>query len=49
MVLFDPDALWKYSRSFSLSRNSPFLGRTLRGRVLQVWAGSLIFREGSFV
>ena len=49
MVLFDPDALWHYSRSFSLSRNSPFLGKTLRGRILQVWAGSLIFREGIFV
>jgi len=49
MVLFDPDSEWIYERTFSRSSNTPFLGRTLRGRVLRVWVKHEIFREGEFV
>jgi dihydroorotase len=49
MVLFDPDSVWRYSKTFSLSSNSPFLGRTLRGRVLRVWVNNEVYREGDFV
>lgn len=49
LVLFDPGASWEFNRTLSLSANSPFLGRTLRGKVLRVWNGGEIFREGRFV
>lgn len=34
LTLFDPDATWTYERSFSKSKNSPFFGQTLTGRVV---------------
>ena len=34
LTLFDPTGTWIYNRSFSKSRNSPFLGQTLTGRVI---------------
>lgn len=39
VVLFDPDSEWTVERGdfASSSRNSPYLGRTLRGRVVQTW------------
>lgn len=49
MVLFDPGAVWTWERTFSKSCNSPFLGRKLRGRVLRVWMGREVYREGDFV
>lgn len=49
MVLFDPRAKWFYERSRSLSRNSPFMGTELTGRVLRVWRGRELYRDGEFV
>jgi dihydroorotase len=34
LTLFDPAASWTYERTFSKSKNSPFLGQTLTGRVI---------------
>lgn len=34
LTLFDPAGRWTYDRSLSKSRNSPFLGQTLTGRVI---------------
>ncbi len=49
-VLFDPDAEYTLAGAgtFSLSCNTPFLNRPLRGRVRAVWNGGLIYREDSF-
>ncbi len=32
-TLFNPDALWVYEKSLSKSKNTPFLGKKLRGQV----------------
>ncbi len=34
LTLFDPTATWTYERTASKSKNSPFLGHTLTGRVV---------------
>ncbi|GAB2585956.1 dihydroorotase [Spirosoma areae] len=34
LTLFDPTERWTYERTFSKSKNSPFLGQTLTGRVV---------------
>ncbi|GAB3934336.1 dihydroorotase [Larkinella terrae] len=34
LTLFDPDAEWTYERTASRSKNSPFFGKTLRGKAL---------------
>ncbi|GAB3896502.1 dihydroorotase [Spirosoma agri] len=34
LTLFDPTASWVYDRTVSKSKNSPFLGQTLTGRVI---------------
>ncbi|MFD2935743.1 dihydroorotase [Spirosoma flavum] len=34
LTLFDPAGTWTYDRTFSKSKNSPFLGQTLTGRVI---------------
>jgi len=49
-VLFDPEKEYTLEETgtFSLSRNTPFLRRRLRGRVIAVWKGDLIYREGIF-
>jgi len=46
LVVLDLKAEWTYSPScvLSLSRNSPFLGRTMRGRVSAVLLGDKLFR-----
>ena len=49
MVLFDPDRKWTYESTFSMSANSPYLGREIRGRVVRVWAGKELYRDGEFV
>jgi dihydroorotase len=49
LVVFDPEAEWTVSpESFaSMGRNSAFLGRTLRGRVVHtIRAGELMVRDG---
>ncbi len=51
LVLFDPDAEWTYDASagFSKSRNSPWSGQKLRGRVRRTYvAGRLVFADGGF-
>lgn len=34
LALFDPAGTWTYTQTFSKSKNSPFLGQTLTGRVV---------------
>ncbi len=34
LTLFDPTGSWTYDRTLSKSKNSPFLGQTLTGRVV---------------
>ena len=34
LTLFDPTGTWTYNRTHSKSKNSPFLGQTLTGRVI---------------
>jgi dihydroorotase len=48
LVAFDPDAEWVVEPPFaSRSRNSAFLGRTLRGRVVHtMFRGELVVHEG---
>ncbi len=45
--LFDPDMEWKVSREtlHSKSLNTPFLGQTMRGRVVRHWMGGKIIAE----
>lgn len=49
MVLFDPLENWRYSRTNSRSTNSPFFGEKLTGKILRVWFGRELYREGEFV
>ncbi len=43
LTLFDPAGTWTYDRTLSKSRNSPFLGQTLTGRVVgTVYQGQFI-------
>jgi dihydroorotase len=46
LVVLDLKAEWKFTadRVLSLSRNSPFLGRTMRGRVAAALVGNKLFR-----
>jgi len=46
LVVLDLKAEWKYTadRVLSLSRNSPYLGRTMRGRVVAALLGDRLFR-----
>jgi dihydroorotase len=48
LVAFDPDAEWMVEAPFaSRSRNSAFLGRPLRGRVVHtVFRGELVVEGG---
>lgn len=34
LTLFDPDETWVYNKTFSKSKNSPFLGKELKGKVI---------------
>jgi len=52
LVLFDPQASWTVDprQLLSRSRNSPFAGRTLRGRVVHtLLRGRFTVRDGSVV
>lgn len=52
LIVFDPAAKWTFepARSASLSRNSPWLGRPLKGRVLHtILQGLLVVRDGSLM
>jgi dihydroorotase len=47
-VLFDPDKEWVYSRAAirSKSKNSPFIGQTLKGRcVCTICRGEIVFKD----
>lgn len=49
VVILDPDAVWKYeaAEGFSKSRNSPWSGRMLTGRVEATYVnGRLVYRAG---
>ena len=49
VVLLDPARRWVYdpAQGFSKSRNSPWAGRELEGRVLATWvAGRLVYQQG---
>jgi dihydroorotase len=49
VVLLDPARRWAYdpAAGFSKSRNSPWAGRELEGRVLATWAGGrLVYQPG---
>jgi len=49
LTVFDPEARWTVGESVSASRsaNTPFAGRTLRGRVVHtVWNGEFVVRDG---
>ena len=49
VVILDPDAAWSYeaAEGFSKSRNSPWSGRTLTGRVEATYVnGRLVYRAG---
>jgi dihydroorotase len=46
VVLLDPERRWQYdpAKGFSKSRNSPWAGQILQGRVVATWvAGELVF------
>jgi dihydroorotase len=49
VVLLDPSRRWVYdpAHGFSKSRNSPWAGRELEGRVLATWVGGrLVYQQG---
>jgi dihydroorotase len=49
VTLVDPEVEWAVDaeRFFSKSRNTPFHGRSLKGRVTQTWVGGrLVFADG---
>jgi dihydroorotase len=49
VVLLDPGRRWVYdpAQGFSKSRNSPWAGRELEGRVLATWVGGrLVYQQG---
>jgi dihydroorotase len=49
VVLLDPCRRWRYdpAQGFSKSRNSPWAGRELEGRVLATWvSGRLVYQHG---
>ncbi len=49
VVLLDPTRRWVYdpAQGFSKSRNSPWAGRELEGRVLATWVGGrLVYQQG---
>ncbi len=52
VTVFDPQEEWVYdvSKSFSASRNTPFAGKTMKGRVrLTIVGGKVVYREGAIV
>jgi len=52
VTIFDPNEEWVYEveRSFSKSRNTPFAGRAMRGRVkLTIVGGRVVYRDGKII
>jgi dihydroorotase len=50
VTVIDPDCEWTYdvNRTFSLSKNSPFHGMKLKGKVMLTFCGSEIYRDAQF-
>ncbi|MFQ6676023.1 MAG: dihydroorotase, partial [Fidelibacterota bacterium] len=48
LVVFDPDAEWTFAHGhiYSKSRNTPFVGETLRGRILKVISRGKVYSVG---
>jgi dihydroorotase len=49
VCIFDPDEAWEYdaAKGFSKSRNSPWSGQTLKGRVrTTIVGGRIVYRDG---
>ncbi|MGB3616999.1 MAG: dihydroorotase [Catalinimonas sp.] len=47
LTLFDPDLRWTFDRTFSRSRNTPFLGKEMKGRALAVVRGSRWYEDAA--
>lgn len=45
LVIFDPNELWRVERFLSKSQNSPFLGKTLLGKVKKTICGGKVIYE----
>ena len=46
LVIFDPDREWKYEKSFSKSRNSPFLNQKFKGKIIMTMCdGNIVYKE----
>ena len=41
LTVFEPDETWVFNKTFSKSKNSPFLGKELRGKVVGVMNGGV--------
>lgn len=49
IVIFDPQAVWVYDSTESKSKNTPFLGKKLKGKVSDlIVGGKIVLREGIF-
>ncbi len=48
IVLFDPERSWAYLAPLSKSTNSPWLGKSLRGKVLMTLCGGRVAYEDSY-
>jgi allantoinase len=51
IVLFDPEAEWRYEREGSYTRGvDPYIGRTFRGRVVRTLVrGETVYKDGAIV
>lgn len=38
LTVFDPDTTWNFNNNFSVSDNSPFIGKPMKGKVLAVYS-----------
>lgn len=45
LTIFDPDLTWTFNKSLSLSKNNPFLGKTLTGKVIGTVVKGKFFRN----
>ena len=45
LTIFDPELSWTFNKSLSLSKNNPFLGKTLTGKVIGTVVKGKFFRN----
>ena len=45
LILFDPELSWCYLAPQSKASNSPWLGKTLKGKVLMTMCGGMVVYE----